>query len=80
MKHSYMPGVFGPEALSAMGEAYEAALASQPNAVREAIAGRIIAAARLGERDPIRLRAAALTRPWAKSVKANDGLTPAKNP
>jgi hypothetical protein len=27
------PGAFGPEALSAMGEAYEATLTSQPNAV-----------------------------------------------
>ncbi len=60
---SFMPGVFGPEATAAMGEAYEAALASQPNAVPEAIAGRIIAAARTGERDPVRLRVAALTRP-----------------
>ena len=43
-----------------MSEAYEAALASQPNVVREVIAGRIIAAAKLGERDPVRLREAAL--------------------
>jgi len=46
-----------------MSEAYEAALASQPNAVPEAIAGRIIAAARFGERDPVRLREAALRKP-----------------
>ena len=57
------PGAFGPEALAVMSEAYEAALASQPNVVREVIAGRIIAAAKLGERDPVRLRAAALARP-----------------
>jgi hypothetical protein len=56
------PGVFGPEAIAGISEAYEAALASQPNAVPEAVAGRIIAAARLGERDPVRLRAAALTK------------------
>jgi len=54
------PGAFGPEALAVMSEAYEAALASQPNVVREVIAGRIIAAAKLGERDPVRLREAAL--------------------
>jgi len=46
-----------------MSAAYEAALASQPNAVPEAIAGRIIAAARFGERDPVRLREAALRKP-----------------
>jgi hypothetical protein len=60
--HSFVgPGAFGPEVLAAMSEAYDAALVSRPNAVREAIARRIIAAARLGERDPIRLRAAALS-------------------
>jgi hypothetical protein len=57
------PGVFGPEAIAGMSEAYQAALAIQPNAVPEAIAGRIIAAAKLGERDPARLRAAALRKP-----------------
>ena len=63
-RHSFIsPGVFGPEAIAGMSAAYEAALASQPNAVPEAIAGRIIAAARTGERDPVRLRVAALTRP-----------------
>jgi hypothetical protein len=48
-----------------MSEAFEAALkelhdAGQSNVVREVIGGRIIAAAKLGERDPVRLRAAAL--------------------
>jgi hypothetical protein len=57
------PGAFGPESLAAMGEAYDAALASQPNAVPEAIALRIIAAAKFGERDPVRLRQAALRNP-----------------
>jgi hypothetical protein len=57
------PGVFGPEIIGGMSEAYEAALASQPNAVPEAVAGRIIAAAKLGEHDPIRLREAALRKP-----------------
>jgi hypothetical protein len=51
-----------------MSEAFEAALKAfqvtgRPNVVREAIAGRIIAAAKLGERDPDRLFAAALTKP-----------------
>ncbi len=51
--HSFIPGVFGPEAIAAMGEAFE----------REVIAGRIIAAARFGERNPVRLREAALRKP-----------------
>jgi len=54
------PDAFGPETVAAMGEAYQAAVASQPNAVHEVIARRIIAAARFGERDPVRLREAAL--------------------
>ena len=53
-----------------MGDALEAALKElqdigqsdvQSEAVRETIAVRIIGAARLGERDPARLRAAALS-------------------
>jgi hypothetical protein len=64
------PGAFGPEAIAAMGEALEAAFkelqdTGQPDVVRELIAGRIIAAAKLGERDPVRLLAAALARPQA---------------
>jgi hypothetical protein len=64
------PGAFGPEAIVAMGDALDAALKElqdigqsdvQSEAVRETIAGRIIGAARLGERDPARLRAAALS-------------------
>ena len=60
------PGAFGPEALAAMGEALEAACKElgdigQPEVAREIMAGRIIGAARLGERDPARLRAAALS-------------------
>jgi len=48
-----------------MSEAFEAACkeldeAGQPKVAREVIAGRIIAAARIGERDPARLREAAL--------------------
>jgi hypothetical protein len=50
------PGAFGPDALAVMSEAFEAALkelqdTGQP-AVREIVAGRIVAAARFGERDP----------------------------
>ncbi len=64
--HSFLkPGAFEPEAIAAMSEAFEAACnelneAGQPKVAREVIAGRIIAAARAGERDPVRLRAAAL--------------------
>jgi hypothetical protein len=63
------PGAFGPEAIAAMSDALDAALKElqdigrsdvQSDVVRETIAGRIIGAARLGERDPTRLRAAAL--------------------
>jgi hypothetical protein len=48
-----------------MSEAFEAACevlddAGSPEVVREIIAGRIIAAARFGERDPVCLRVAAL--------------------
>jgi hypothetical protein len=59
-------GPFEPdEAGAAMSEAYEAALkelqdTGQPQIVLEIIAARIIAAASIGERDPGRLRAAAL--------------------
>jgi hypothetical protein len=56
---------FEPELIGAMSEALEAACkelqgAGRPEVVRDAIAVRIIAAARTGERDPVRLRAAAL--------------------
>ncbi len=58
-------GPFETEAGAAMSEAYEAALeelddTGQPQIVLEIIAERIIAAARGGECDPVRLRAAAL--------------------
>lgn len=64
--HSFIqPGAFEPEMIAAMTEALEAALdelreAGRFEVVPEAIAGRIIAAARFGERDPARLREAAL--------------------
>src|SRR5258707_15204476 len=64
------PGAFGPEAIAAMGDALDAALKElenigqsdvQSDVVRETIAGRIIGAARICERDPARLQAAALS-------------------
>jgi hypothetical protein len=64
--HSFIgSGAFGPEAIAAMSEALEAALkelhdSGQPEVVREVMVGRIVAAAKLGERDPVRLREAAL--------------------
>ena len=61
------PGVFDPEALATMDEAFDAACKAlddtgQPQIVREVIAERIIAAASTGERNPVRLLEAAL--PW----------------
>ena len=61
-------GAFEPEVVAVMSEAFEAACqeldgAGQPKVAPEVIAGRIIAAAKLGERDPVRLRAAALAGP-----------------
>jgi len=73
------PGAFGPEAIAAMANALDAALKElqdmgrsdvQSNVVRETIAGRIIGAARLGERDPFRLRAAALSGSQAYETKS----------
>ena len=56
---------FDDEATRLMGEAFDAACkglrdTGQPALVREIIAKRIIKAARKGERDPARLRAAGL--------------------
>jgi len=56
---------FELETIAAMTEAFEAACqelddTGQPELVLEVIVDRIIAAARGGERDPVRLRAAAL--------------------
>ena len=58
-------GVFEPDATTAMGEAFEAACeelhhGGQLPIVREVVALRIVAAARTGELNPVRLRAAAL--------------------
>ncbi len=60
-----IPGAFEPEAIAAMTEALDAACeklgkTDQPEVTRELIAGRIIAAARFGERDTARLLEAAL--------------------
>jgi hypothetical protein len=62
---SVQTGTFEPEEIAAMGEAYEATCkelhgTGQPQIVREVIAIRIIAAAKRGELDPLRLREAAL--------------------
>jgi hypothetical protein len=62
------PGAFDPEVIAAMSEVLDAACeklgdTDQPEVAREVIAGRIIAAARLGERDPARLLEAALRKP-----------------
>jgi hypothetical protein len=59
-------GAFGPEATAAMGEAFEAACkelhdADTSELVRKLIARRIIAAARRGELDAVRLRTEALS-------------------
>ena len=58
-------GAFEPEATAAMGEAFDTACkelcdVGQLQMVRKVVAQRIIAAARKGELDPVRLRAAAL--------------------
>jgi hypothetical protein len=58
-------GVFRPEAIAEMNEILDAAFeklqdSGEPDVVREIIAMRIIAAAKLGERDPARLLEAAL--------------------
>ena len=60
-------GGFEPETIAAMSEALEAAFkelqdTGEPDVVRERIATRIIAAAKLGERDPARLLEAALRK------------------
>jgi hypothetical protein len=59
------PEVFEPEVIEAMSEAFAAALkelneGGPPKLILEVVAQRIIAAASSGERDPVRLREAAL--------------------
>ncbi len=64
--HSFVkPGAFEPEAVTVMSQAFDAACkelsdTGQPQIVLEVIAERIIAAASIGERDPVRSREAAL--------------------
>jgi hypothetical protein len=58
--------VFAPELTSAMGDAYDKALAALPDTeselvVRELLARRIIKSARRGERDPEHLCSSALS-------------------
>jgi hypothetical protein len=62
------PEAFDPDTIAAMSEALEAAFkelqdTGEPEVVRERIAMRVMAAAKLGERDPARLLEAALRRP-----------------
>ena len=62
------PGAFEPDAIAAMSEAFEAACKAlkdtgRPEVVREIVAVRIMAAARFGDRDPVRLREAGLAGP-----------------
>jgi hypothetical protein len=59
-------GAFAPEATAAMAEAFDAACEELRDVghlplIRKLLAQRIIAAARKGELDPVRLRAAALS-------------------
>jgi hypothetical protein len=59
-------GVFDDDETNVMGQAFDSACKAlhdtgQPPVVHEVMARRIIAAARAGERDVIKLRAAALT-------------------
>jgi hypothetical protein len=55
------PGAFDPDAFDTACE--KRGDIDQPEVAREVIAGRMIAAARLGERDPARLVEAALRKP-----------------
>jgi hypothetical protein len=60
--HSFIQsGAFGPVAIATMSAAFEAACKAlddtgQPELVLDIIAERIVAAARTGEHDPVRLR------------------------
>jgi hypothetical protein len=69
-------GAFEPEATAAMGEAFDNACkelceVGQLEMVRKLVAQRIIAAARKGELNPVRLRAAVLSGlPFIKMAPA----------
>jgi hypothetical protein len=73
-------GAFEPRQLAAMGEAFEAACrelhdVGQLQMVRKVVARRIIAAARRGELDPLRLRTAALWHYSRPNVARSFGLS-----
>jgi hypothetical protein len=78
-------GVFEPEATAAMGKAFDAACEelhcmTQPEAVRELVAGLVIAAASRGELNPDRLRMVALAgfeicRPRGLAASATTSAT-----
>jgi hypothetical protein len=74
IRSSLNQGVFfEPEVIALMGEALEAACkkldeTDRPIETREIIARRIISAARFGERDPVRLRTAALAGSSARGL------------
>jgi hypothetical protein len=53
-------GAFEPEVLAVMGDVFKSACEEQPLVAPEVIARKIVTAARFGERDPVRLREAAL--------------------
>jgi hypothetical protein len=62
------PDAFEPEVIAAISQVFEAVCKElgeigQLEVTREVVAGRIIAAAKLGERDAVRLREAALRKP-----------------
>ncbi len=73
------PAAFGPEGLSAMGDAYELALKTfptlPPQNVREVIATRIIWLAKTGERDPQKLCNSGLAALNDRIADNRDGLT-----
>jgi hypothetical protein len=65
-------GVFGPEEIAELAETLDTAYkelqgTGEPDVVRERIATRIIAAAKLGERDPARLLEAALRKSTSRT-------------
>jgi hypothetical protein len=81
-------GAFVPEATAAMGQAFEAACKELHDVgglpmVRKVVAQRIIAEARRGELDPVRLRTTALS--WISLPKCHpqfraEGITSSKQP
>jgi hypothetical protein len=85
MPSSTRHGVFDPEATAAMGEAFDAACeelhcVTQPELVRELIAGLIIAAASRGELDPVRLRMVAVAGFATRGPRNPTALAPDAEP